>query len=138
VATREAMRLLPGLDDELIERIIAFRELEDISNRAEIAEIVPFGNLQELTQWLGTNTSNIYSIFVYPRQEFNGNALTGQPSDFQELDDTVEPEDRVRQAYMEIVEIRSSNALPRIYKVEPYGVLPDTAKARIEEYGIEL
>jgi len=138
VATREAMRLLPGLNDELIERIIAFRELEDISNRAEIAEIVPFENLQELTQWLGTNTSNIYSIFVYPRQEFSGNALTGQPSDFQELDDTIDTEDRVRQAYMEIVEIRSSNALPRIYKVEPYGMLPDTAKARIEEYGIEL
>jgi len=44
----------------------------------------------------------------------------------------------VRQAYMEIVEIRSSNSLPRIYKVEPYGMLPDTATARIEEYGIEL
>jgi len=139
VATREAMRLLPGLDDELIETIIAFREIEDISNRAEIAEIVPFENLQELTQWVGTNTSNIYSIFVYPKQQFSGNALTGQPSDSQEIDeDAVEPADAVRQAYMEIVEVRSGNALPRIYKVDPYGMLPDTAKARVEEYGIEL
>jgi uncharacterized protein YnzC (UPF0291/DUF896 family) len=65
--------------------------------------------------------------------------LTGQQSDFQELDvDEIEPEDRVRQAYMEIVEVRSGNALPRIYKVDPYGMLPDTAKARVEEYGIEL
>jgi general secretion pathway protein K len=139
VATREAMRLLPGLDDELIETIIAFRELEDISNRAEIAEIVPFENLQELTQWVGTNTSNIYSIFVYPKQQFISTALTGQPSDSLELDeDEVQPQDIVRQAYMEIVEVRSGSALPRIYKVDPYGMLPDTAKARVEEYGIEL
>jgi hypothetical protein len=113
--------------------------LEDISNRAEIAEIVPFENLQELTQWVGTNTSNIYSIFAYPKAEFSGTALTGQPANSQELDEqAVEPEDAVRQAYMEIVEVRSSNALPRIYKVDPYGMLPDTAKARVEEYGIEL
>ena len=44
----------------------------------------------------------------------------------------------MRQAYMEIVEVRSGNALPRIYKVDPYGMLPYTAKARVEEYGIEL
>ena len=107
--------------------------------RDSIAEIVPFENLQELTQWVGTNTSNIYSIFVYPQQEFSGSALTGQPSNTQELaEDAVEPEDSVRQAYMEIVEVRSGNALPRIYKVDPYGMLPDTAKARVEEYGIEL
>lgn len=140
LATREAMRLLPGLDDELIETIIAFRELEDISNRAEIAEIVPFENLQELMPWVGTTiTSNIYSIFAYPKLEFAGNALTGQPPEGEEIaEDAAEPEDRVRQAYMEIVEIRSGNALPRIYKVDPYGMLPDTAKARIEQYGIEL
>ena len=117
----------------------AYREREDINNQAEIAEIVPFENLQELRAWMGSETTNIYSIFVYPKQEFNGNALTGQPSDFQEIDeDAVEPEDTVRQAYMEIVEVRSANALPRIYKVDPYGMLPDTARARVEEYGIEL
>lgn len=133
VATREAMRLLPGLDDELIETIIAYREVEDINNRAVIAEIVPFEELQELTEWVGTNTSDFYSIFVYPKQEFLGTALTGQPSNIQDF-----AEDRVRQAYMEIVEVRSNNALPRIYKVDPYGMLPDTARARVEEYGIEL
>ena len=139
VATREAMRLLPGLDEELIETIIAYRELEDISNRAEIAEIVPFENLQELTQWVGTNTSNIYSIFVYPRQDPGGSSLNDQAAS-SEVNDAgaAEPEDKVRQAYMEIVEVRSGNALPRIYKVDPYGMLPDTAKARVEEYGIEF
>ena len=69
LATREAMQLLPGLDEELIERIIAYRELEDINNRAELAEILPFENLVELSNWVGNNTSTIYSIFrvsAYP------------------------------------------------------------------------
>ncbi|MDP6416286.1 MAG: type II secretion system protein GspK, partial [Gammaproteobacteria bacterium] len=52
LATREAMELLPGLNEELIENIIAYREREDIQNRAEIAEIVPFENLQELSAWV--------------------------------------------------------------------------------------
>lgn len=139
VATREAMRLLPGLDEELIETIIAYRELEDFNTSAEVGEIVPFENLQELTPWIGTNTSNIYSLFAYPVQEPSDGSLTGQATNAEiENEEDAEPADRVRQAYMEIVEVRSGNALPRIYKVDPYGMLPDTAKARVEEYGIEL
>jgi len=136
VATREAMRLLPGLDDELIETVIAYRQLQDINNQAELAEIIPFENLQELTQWLGTNTSNIYSLFVYPRQDVSDRPGAVQVQERGE--DTAQPRDSVRQAYMEVIEVRSGNALPRVYKVDPYGVLPDTAPARVEEYGIEF
>jgi len=139
VATRETMRLLPGLDEELIETIIAYREIEDINNQAELAEIVPFENLQELAPWVGTNTTNIYSIFAYPKQQTVGSAATGLEANLEEEDEGSEEfEDTVRQAYMEIVEVRSGSALPRVYKVDPYGFLPDTAKARVEEYGIEL
>ena len=44
--------------------------------------------------------------------------------------------DPVTQAYMEIVEVRSYNDLPRVYKIDPYGKLPDTAQARVlpEDY----
>ena len=138
VATREAMRLLPGLDEELIETIIAYRQLEDINNQAELAEIIPFENLQELTQWVGTNTSNIYSLFVYPRQDSTPRVGAAQADAQQRDEGNSEPLDRVRQAYMEVIEVSSGNALPRVYKVDPYGVLPDTAPARVEEYGIEF
>lgn len=131
LATREAMQLLPGLDDELIETIIAYRELEDISNRAEIAEIVPFENLQQLSAWVGNTKSNIYSVFAYPELQLE----TNSDQEFEEDEEKLDP---VRQAYMEIIEVRSYNDLPRVYKIDPYGNLPDTAPARIEEYGIEL
>jgi len=131
LATREAMALLPGMNEELIENIIAFREREDISNRTEVAEIIPFENLQEVSAWIGNNKSQVYSVYVYPRSELD-------PETFARLEqsqDFVNP-DPVTQAYMEIVEVRSYRNPPRIYKIDPYGVLPDTAPARLhpEDY----
>jgi general secretion pathway protein K len=128
LATREAMQLLPGLDDELIENIIAYRQIEDIQNRAEIAEIVPFENLQELSAWVGNNTSNIYSVFAYPKIELDESLL----EQLREQQEFVNP-DPIIQAYMEIIEVRSYNALPQVYKIDPYGHLPDTAPARVLE-----
>ena len=58
------MELLPGLNEELIENIIAYRQLEDINNRAEIAEIVPFEELQELSLGLGTRLQ-ITTVFMF-------------------------------------------------------------------------
>lgn len=135
LATRETMRLLPGLDDEIIETIIAHREREDLQFPGEIAEIVPFENMQELRNWIGNNTSNIYSIYAYPRLDAIPDDENGQ-----ELEDDVSPLefDGITQAYMETVEVRNYNSLPRVYKIDPYGRLPDTAPARIEEYNIEL
>jgi general secretion pathway protein K len=130
LATREAMQLLPGLNDELIETIIAYRETEDFSNRGEIAELIPFENMQELSPWLGLGVSNTYTIFVYPQSK-GSEQLDQESNASEQLDD-------VKQAYMEIVEVINFNDLPRVYKVSPYGNLPDTAPARIEEYGIEL
>lgn len=126
LATREAMELLPGLDEELIENILAFREQEDIDNRAEVAEVVPFENLQELSAWIGTNTSQIYSVFVYPSADLDEETLLA----LEETQDFINP-DPVTQAYMEIVEARSHTALPRVYKIDPYGYLPDTGPPRV-------
>ena len=126
LATREAMELLPGLDEELIENILAFREQEDIDNRAEVAEVVPFENLQELSAWIGNNTSQIYSVFVYPSADLDEETLLA----LEEIQDFINP-DPVTQAYMEIVEARSHTSLPRIYKIDPYGYLPDTGPPRV-------
>ncbi|MEX0619749.1 MAG: hypothetical protein WDZ76_11805 [Pseudohongiellaceae bacterium] len=130
LATREAMQLLPGLNDELIETLIAFRETEDIDNRFEVGLVIPTENLVELSRWIGNNTSNVYSIFVYPE-------ITAQSDD--EPADEGEPRtDPVTQAYMKIVEVRNINQLPRVLQVNPYGQLPDTAPARVDEYNIVL
>lgn len=131
LATREAMELLPGLNTEIIENIIAYREQEDINGRPEVAEIIPFENLQELSTWISENKSQIFSVFVYPRADHDEATLER----LLEEQEFVNP-DPVTQAYMEIIEVRSWNSLPRIYKIDPYGRLPDTAPARVhpEDY----
>ena len=131
LATREAMTLLPGLDDELIENIIAYRQIEDINNRAEIAEIVPFEELQELSPWVGNTTSNFYSVYAYLIEE----ALEESSSSNEgiNLEEEILETNLVRQAYMEIIEVNSINELPRVLRIDPYGRLPDTARSRILE-----
>ncbi len=126
LATREAMQLLPGLDDELIENILAYREIDDLSDRAEIGEIVPFENLQELSAWVGNTKANFYSVFVYPKMELEEFQLEDPEAEF------INP-DPVSQSYMEIIEVRSFNSLPVVYKIDPYGRLPDTAPPRVRE-----
>ena len=128
LATREAMRLLPGLTGETIENIIAYREREDINNMAEIGEIVPFEELQELGPWVGTNTSNIYTLFVYSAVE-----LRAEQTALLEQEDEFYNPDPVTRGYMEILEVRGYSNPPIIYRVDPYGPLPDTAPARVAE-----
>jgi len=123
LATREAMQLLPGLDEELIEVIIAYREGKDLRNKNEVGELIPLEQMVELSSWIGNNTSSIYSIYAYPKIELEESEL--------ELVDFSESTDPVTQAYMQIIEVRSANSRGMVYKVDPYGRLPDTAPARL-------
>ncbi len=129
-ATREAMRLLPGMTDEVIENIIAYREKRDINNRPDMASIIPFEILQEVSNWIGADTSEFYSIYVYP--EAAQDELTLQA--LQDEDEFVNP-DPVTRAYMEVIESSGWDNLPRVLRVDPYGRLPDTAPARVDEEG---
>ncbi len=130
LATREAMELLPGLNTELIENIIAYRQIEDINNRAEIAEIVPFEELQELSPWVGNATSNFYSIYSYfDDQGVKENQDIEGANGAERATKTSTP----LQAYMEIVEVSGIVERPTILRLDPYGVLPDSAPSRIAE-----
>ena len=132
LATREAMELLPGLDSQLIENIIAYRQIEDINNRAEIAEIVPFEELQELSPWVGNATSNFYSVYAY----FDDEVLEENLSSPQEDHGQEVFEQKIRfQAFMEIVEVVGFSDLPTVLRIDPYGQLPDAAPSRLEEDG---
>ena len=127
LATREAMGLLPGLDEQLIENIIAYREIEEINNRAEIANIVPFEELQELSPWVGNNTTNFFTVYAYQNidldEEMEAELAEEDFPDF----------DLVEQAYMEIIEVTGFSALPNVHHIDPYGRLPDTGPPRVYE-----
>jgi general secretion pathway protein K len=127
LASREALLLLPGLDAELVEEIIAHREQTDFRAIREVGEIVPLEGMVELSPWLGFNTSSFYSVYAYPAREINTGADAGVGEAGSD-----QPIDLVQQAYMQIMEVRSFNNRARIYQVNPYARLPDTAPARVD------
>lgn len=127
LATREAMQLLPGMTDELIELVLAYRERRDLNTRGDIAEIIPFENLQELSAWISTNVSDYFSIYAYHQINEEEVAAMRELSE----DEYFNP-DPVAQAYMEVVQVRNFNEPRRVMKIDPYGRLPDTSPPRVE------
>lgn len=69
LATREAMALLPGLDDELVGELLTARQLSPFENRGAIGEVLPFENLTEVSPWLSNEYSNFFTIYVYRRPQ---------------------------------------------------------------------
>lgn len=124
LATREAMQLLPGLTDEYIEEIIAYRERHDFRSKQEVGNLIPTENFVELSNWIGFTYTSFYSIFAYPKLAVENEESEGAQS---------EALDTVEQAYMEIVEVRTYAERARVYKVDPYGRLPDTRPAQVDD-----
>lgn len=128
LATREAMRLLPGLTDEIIEEIIQYRQERDFPNVTSLGEVVPVENFVELRPWVGNNVSSFYSVFAYPKAEVGPEV--GSEKHFEEGEQEIDP---VTQAYMEIIDVRSFSDRGRVYKVDPYGRLPDTSPPKVDD-----
>lgn len=116
LATREAMALLPGMDQEAIERIMAYRQQRDLRTRGDVGLLVPLEQMAELSPWIGTNTSLTYfSVYVYPRSEPDA-----------------EEAPRSLQGYRQILEVRSPTERPTVLQVHPYARLPDTSPPAVE------
>ncbi|MDY6982652.1 MAG: type II secretion system protein GspK [Pseudomonadota bacterium] len=132
LATVEAMRLLPGLDDELIDEIIAWRANREFIGNGDIAQLVPADRMGELRPWMNSRrTSNFFTIMAYRRQSPDNAAGFGSEAPgFLEnavFEDAVvidDPFDAATTAYAEIVDIASFNNKPRVLKINPYQNIP--------------
>ena len=123
-ATREAMQLLPGLNDELIELILAYREHRDFRNTTMVGDIVPLEDFVELASWIGNTSIGVFSVYAYPKPEVM--------EDEQEGDEEARGANPVTQAYMEIMMSPEATARPRVLKVDPYARMPDSSPPRVE------
>lgn len=130
LASRETMELLPGLEGTSIERILAYREQRDFRDRGDVGRVVPLEQMSELSEWIGNNASSHFSVYVYPRPEDQpGNDNGESPGGG---DAEAEQPPRVRQAYRQILEVRSPTARATVLQVDPYGRLPDTSPPAVE------
>ncbi|MGB4247712.1 MAG: hypothetical protein WBJ75_08345 [Pseudohongiellaceae bacterium] len=130
LATREAMQLLPGLTDDIIEEIIQYRQERDFPNVTSLGEVVPVENFVELRPWIGNNVSSFFSVFAYPKADVEAESEEETEEGVEEDEQEIDP---VTQAYMEIMDVRSFADRARVYKVDPYGRLPDTSPPRIDD-----
>lgn len=137
LATREALALLPGMDEEVIEKILAYRQTRDILDKPQMSEIVPFEQSQEMSPWLDMGSwSSVFSIYIYPKADSAGDV--DNPGD----------DEQSRSADRETAQDGESDSLPgtafhqiiqvdradrgRVYKVDPYAPLPDFRPSQAE------
>jgi general secretion pathway protein K len=125
VATVETMRLLPGLDDELIDAIVAWREDNMFIGNGDVAQLVPADRMGELRPWLRSQyMTTYYSIMAYRRQTPDNAAGDEAAEPVDEGDVILDPTDAATTAYAEIVEINSFTSRPRVLKINPYQNIP--------------
>ena len=119
VASREALALLPGLDEEMVERLLAAREAADLKSRADLNEWFDVTELPQLLPWLQFSTGNHYTIAVSVVRE---RSPTG-------VDEVVEdgggaPPPAAPYGYQRIVQAQGFQKPPKVLQVRPFGPLP--------------
>jgi general secretion pathway protein K len=125
VATVEAMRLLPGLDEDLIDEIIAWRETSEFVGNGDVAQLVPAENMAELRPWLNSRRpSSHYTIMAYRRETPDNTDATIEDGTDADALAVVDKSDPAITAYAEIVEVASFNNKPRVLKINPYQNIP--------------
>jgi general secretion pathway protein K len=135
VATVEAMRLLPGLDEELIDRIIVWRETNEFVGNGDVAQLVPAENMGELRPWLNSRRVTAHFTIMAYRRQTPDNAAAEELAEAGFLDDSIaieDPTDSATTAYAEIVEINSFTNKPRVLKINPYQSIPIRKIATID------
>jgi general secretion pathway protein K len=111
LATVEAMRLLPGLDDQLIEQILAWRAENEFRGNGDVAQLVPAESMALLRPWLNSRKmGDYYTLLVY-REAEEGSTTT---------------------AHAEIVQALGPTQRPQVLKVMPYQTLPLQGLSNVE------
>lgn len=125
VATVEAMRLLPGLDEELIHEIIAWRESNEFVGNGDVAQLVPAENMAELRPWLNSRrVTSHFTIMAYRRETQDNAEATLENDDDAEALAVVDSSDPATTAFAEIVEVATFINKPRVLKINPYQNIP--------------
>jgi general secretion pathway protein K len=102
-ATVEALRLLPGLNDDLIAKILQERQEGEIRGNGDVARLVPATTMAELRPWLNSRKiTSYYTIFVT----------------------LLKPGVRVKEGHAEIVQFIDNNTRPRVLYYNPALSLP--------------
>jgi general secretion pathway protein K len=145
LATREALMLLPGLNDDLVNTILTKRREKEFKTFSDFNEFMEPEQLTQLQRqrWIHFAPSNIYTIAIQTKDSESTAQPDNQESTTKAEDkpktkadnadnqadnptDSSSSEPEQQRAYLVTVQPRGFNQLPKVLMVNPYGVLPDT------------
>ena len=128
VASIDTMRLLPGLNEELIAAILEYRKEKDFQGNGDVAQLIPAENMADLRQWLNSRKGDgYYTIMAYPRTQ--SKAAGGETGYEGPDDDTaaeMAPGQTLLTAYAETVFVPTQRERPQVLKINPYQRMPAT------------
>lgn len=137
LATREALLLLPGMDEATADMILTQRREKEFKSNQDFNELIPPEQLAEFLPWLNYANSNVFTIAVQVKKDAEVVATDKTPPVTETNDESETtpseppapepvPAARVEErAYMVTVQFRNFNQPPKVLMVNPYGVLPD-------------
>ncbi|EDN68552.1 general secretory pathway protein K [Beggiatoa sp. PS] len=136
LATREALMMIPGMNEEIATKILTERRKKDLK-RSDIQEMIEPEDFAEIRSWLNFSTSNFYTIAIQVKNLEDIQNEDNQNEDF-DTEESETPDEETsskpqeyQRAYMITVQPKGYNKLPKILRVEPYGMLPDTRHENI-------
>ena len=118
LATRDVLLLLPGLDEESVDAILAKRAETEFKSITDFNEILQPEQLVELKSWFNFSTSRFFSIAIQKR---TANLKTNENQNENQNGEVATKQ----RAYIVTVQPRGFNKFPLILRVDPYGVLPE-------------
>lgn len=141
LATREALMLIPGLDEELVNTILTKRREKEFK-KGDFNEFIQPEQLAEINPWMNPNSASaIYTIAIQTKnseaideknkpesseKKTEDNLKTTADNQEDNTTDSSSSESEQQRAYLVTVQISGSNQKPKVLMVNPYGVLPDT------------
>lgn len=139
LATREALMLLPGMNEELVNTILTKRREKEFKRFSDLNEFIEPEQLAEFRPWINFSSySNFYTIAIQVKNAEEIDNSSETETEIEELDNkdleesnevTTPPtqsQEEKQHAYMVTVQPKGFHQLPKILMVNPYGVLPDT------------
>jgi len=128
LATKEALMLLPGLDEASVNMILSQRQGKDFKSLQDFNDIIPPEQLAKLRPWIHFSTSNVFTIAIQAaqksREEEAGKESVDEGNPEEETPPLSQPPQK-QFAYLAVVQNRGMSRLPQVLKVNPYGWLPD-------------
>jgi general secretion pathway protein K len=124
-ATAETLLMIPGLNEENVEKIMGLRKAQEIKSNTDLQDYILPNDLQKATPWFHyvKSGSNFYTIAIQMESDakpaLNVNKKTEET-----------PKEKVEKkreyGYLMTVESKGYALPPRILRIDPLGVLPST------------